>query len=154
MKRRQQFLIGTLAALLGTAVAGASEIYRYVDDAGEVHYVDRPTGAPTEERMAISSSPTDPATVQARVASRYDQARGPEDGAGADDEETLTRAERRARQKEREEKCEKYRGQLETYLTARRLFRETDSGEREYLDEDERLEARNRLEELVSETCD
>lgn len=153
MKRRQQLLIGTLVTILGTAAAGAGEIYRYVDDNGEVHYVDRPTGVASEERMAISTRATDPAAVQARTAARYGRAGEAEEEATGQREEELTRAERRARQKEREQKCEEYRGRLETYVTARRLYRETEGGEREYLDEDERLEARNRLEDLVNETC-
>lgn len=154
MKRRKQLLIVTLTAVLGTAPAGAGEIYRYVDENGEIHYVDRPTGVPTEERMAISTRPTDPAAVQARASTRYSRPGGnDEEDAASGRNEELTRAERRAREKEREEKCEQYRTRLETYVTARRLYRETDGGEREYLDEDERLEARTRLEDLVNDTC-
>ena len=54
-----------------SGIAFANDIYKWTDEDGNVHYGDRPTGDATEERMAISSSSTDPSKVQARAQSRY-----------------------------------------------------------------------------------
>ena len=150
MMRTRTLSIATLAvaAIAGSALAG--DIYRYTDAEGNVSYVDRPTGAPTEERVPISSKPTDPAQVQARAQRRF--SRG--DDSGEMEEDPPTRAERAEAERQRTEKCQQYRAQLETYLTSRRLYRETGNGERQYLDDKEIQEARSQAEELVVEYCD
>ncbi len=126
-------------AMLPISSALAGDIYRYVDDDGGVHYVDRPSGAPDEERLTIASEPTDPAVVRARVAERR-QARSDEaDAEAASDEQA--------------EKCRDYRERLERYVTSQRLYRENEAGERVYLDEAEREEARARVEELIANDC-
>jgi len=56
--------------------------------------------------------------------------------------------------KARADQCQKYRDQLETYVTSRRLYREAENGEREYLDDKEVQEARTKTEELIVEYCD
>ena len=65
----------------------------------------------------------------------------------ADAEQALAEAE------ERKQKCADYRAKLETMVTSRRLYREGENGEREYLDEQQMQEARQRAEELVAEYC-
>jgi hypothetical protein len=47
-----------------------------------------------------------------------------------------------------------YRERLESYLQSRRLYRENESGERVYLDEDEVMTARAALQKKIQETCD
>ncbi|HEX5788396.1 MAG TPA: DUF4124 domain-containing protein [Woeseiaceae bacterium] len=144
--------LGLFAAVLGAGTAHASDIYRYTDTEGNVHYVDRPTGAPSEERVAISSKPTNPAQVQARAQTRY--GRDAADEAAGEEADKPTRAERAAAAKERADKCQQYRDQLETYVMSRRLYREAPNGEREYLDDSEVAEARSKAEEMVVEHCD
>ena len=155
MKRTTR--IATLAlATLGAGTVLAGDIYRYTDADGNVHYGDRPAGVPSEERIAISSKPTNPAEVQARVQAHAGNELATVQGGGADaaDEDRPTRAERAAAARERAEKCQQYRDQLETYVTSRRLYRETEDGEREYLDEKEVLDARSATEDSVHEYCD
>ena len=43
--------------------------------------------------------------------------------------------------------------QLKTMLESRRVYREDEAGERSYLDEAQRAEARSKAEELIKETC-
>ena len=50
-----------------SGIAFANDIYKWTDEDGNIHYGDRPTGDATEERMAISSSSTNPSKVQARL---------------------------------------------------------------------------------------
>lgn len=145
------FLLASTAMLAGATVF-ASDIYRYTDTDGTVHYVDRPTGAPTEERLAITSSRTDNSEVQARVDARNTR-RAEEAAADAEGEPEMTRAEQLAEQQARAKKCQMYRDRLETFVTSRRLYREEADGERVYLDEAETQEARNQAQALVEEHC-
>jgi len=158
-------LTATVAAalVLVTSSSFASEIYRYTDEDGNVHYGDRPTGAPTETRVAIASSRTDSAAARAYMEQRYALNQPAEEPAAqaqstipeevVEDEE-MTRAERAAERRERAQRCQQYRDRLETFTTSRRLYRETDDGEREYLEEAEVQEARDRVQELINENCD
>lgn len=150
-----------MIAAAGTLVCGAalaSDIYRYVDDDGNVSYGDRPSGEPTEQRMALVSQPTDNAAVQANYNARYGASEEEEVNGGIGDsvaeEEPMTRAQRVAAARERADQCDKYRTQLETLISSRRLFREDAGGERTYLEEAEVQQARDKAQELVVENCD
>ena len=136
----------------------ASEIYRWTDEDGNVHYGDRPTGQADEQRVAIKSKPTDNSAVQQRYDNRLGESEGPRFVAGPDNEEAEedrrpTRAERKAAQAEREADCEKFRAQLERMEASRRLYREDENGERVWLDDNQILDARNAARERVAETC-
>ncbi len=50
-------------------------------------------------------------------------------------------------------KCQQNRARLESYLQAHRLYRENEAGDREYLNEEQILEARRKAEEAIQETC-
>jgi len=139
--------------LLASMAASASNIYKYTDENGTVHYVDRPTGAPTEERVAIVTRPTDRGAVQSRIESRLNRQLDADEARQARDEERKSEADQRAEAAQRAKRCEEYRSRLESYVQARRLYREDENGERVYLDDSQRNEARQKLEELVAETC-
>ncbi len=144
------------AALLALALAVpaavlASDIYKWVDAEGVVHFGDRPAEDVTVEIVHIDSEPTNPAEVQARIQARENRADAAETIPGA---ETLTEEQLEARKRERAEKCTQYKERLQTFLTSRRLYREDENGERVYLDEQETLAARARVQEQVLEYCD
>jgi len=147
-----------MIAALATILAGsalASDIYRYTDAEGNVHYVDRPTGDPTEERVAILSRRTDITQAQARTEPASTPAAATEEsaGEGAAEPRKQTRAEKKAAAREKAQKCQSYRDQLETLVTSRRLYREDDNGERVYLNDNETQEARDRVQGLIEENC-
>ncbi len=118
----------TVAALAITlsAAALASDIYKYIDADGHVIYVDRPSGDPSEQRLAIASKPTDRATVQARI-----QARNAAREAGANTPEQPTRGEARDEREERQQNCQMFRDRLEQYVQSNRLYRVDEQGERD-----------------------
>ncbi len=147
--RRHLALLFALTVCVGGS-ALANEIYKWTDDNGNVHYGDRPSGAATEERVAISYKRTDGAAVQARVAARRENDSIRRE---ARDDEQRSEEEIRAEREDRKKKCEDYRAKLNTLVTSRRLYREDENGERQYLDETELQEARQRAEELVAEYC-
>ena len=155
MNRKQTLVLAAAAASLVAGSAIASEIYRYTDADGTVHDGDRPSGADSEQRVAIavkrsssSSSQSNSAQPQATAATTEAETTGAEP-----EPAKKTRAEKIADQKAREERCASFRAKLETMVTSRRLYRESEGGEREYLSDTEIDEARARAQELVEENC-
>ena len=153
MKRRQIAVSCAVAALIVAPGVMANEIYKWTDADGNVYYEDRPSGAPTEERIDIAYRRTDSSSVQKRIAARVDAqaARAEEKSAAAAAEKEA--AENAAAEAERQKACERSRARLESYLQARRLYRTDDAGERVYLDDAQREEARRKAEEQIAEFC-
>ena len=154
MKTRH-LTIGIIAlALTAAGGAFANEIYKYTDADGNVHYTDRPSGESSEERLQVSYNRTDSAAVQNRVETRQateakrEEARTEAQKAKQAAEDERTAAEERAA------KCADYRQKMKSMLEARRVYREDESGERVYLDDVARAEARTKAEELIKEHCD
>lgn len=143
----------TALALGASTMAAGSEIYRWTDDDGNVHYEDRPTGAASEERLDISYRRTDNNAVRQQVQARLDAEATREEARSAAAAQEQEQAEQAAAEEARQKKCESYRARLETYLQSRRLYRTDDSGERVYLDEQETDDARRKVEELIAENC-
>jgi hypothetical protein len=144
-------LIMMLAVSVG-GMAFASDIYKSTDEQGNVHYGDRPTGDPSEERLDISSRPTDASRVQAQVQASYD-ARAAAKEAAASEPAGPSSKELQAQALERQEKCASYKARLQKFVTSRRLYREDENGERVYLDEDETQAAHERVENQVAKYC-
>ena len=155
MNRKQTLVLVAAAASLVAGSAIASDIYKYTDADGTVHYVDRPSGADSEQRVAIASQRSTPRPSTSRSAQpQTTAAAAPAEGDAEESEPARkTRSEKIAEKKAREERCNNYRAKLETMVTSRRLYRETDGGEREYLTDTEIDEARARAQELIEENC-
>ena len=151
MDRKFLVLVITAAALTTSAFAG--EIYKYVDENGNVHYVDRPTGESGEERLDVSYSGTSSETVTAQVQKRRDYMSALEEARTDAKSQREAEAQARAEMEQRAAKCQEHRARLESYLQSRRLYRENAAGEREYLDEDQTMEARRKVEEAIQENC-
>jgi hypothetical protein len=142
MKRKTLVLVLAAAALTTSAVAG--EIYKYVDDEGNVHYLDRPTGESGEERLDVTYSGTSSEAVSARVQKQRDYMAALDEARGEAKSQREAEAQARAELEQRAAKCQEHRARLETYLQSRRLYRENAAGEREYLDEEQTMEARRK----------
>jgi hypothetical protein len=151
MDRKFLVLVITAAALTTSAFAG--EIYKYVDENGSVHYVDRPTGESGEERLDVSYSGTSSETVTAQVQKRRDYMSALEEARTDAKSQREAEAQARAEMEQRAAKCQEHRARLESYLQSRRLYRENAAGEREYLDEEQTMEARRKVEEAIQENC-
>ncbi len=134
--------------------AFANEIYKYTDANGNVHYTDRPSGDASEERLQVSYNRTDKAAVQERVQSRLDSEAKREEARSEAQQAKQTAADERAAAEEKAAKCADYRQKMKSMLEARRVYREDENGERVYLDDVARAEARTKAEELIKEHCD
>ncbi len=145
------FALALSIASIGTL--SASEIYKWTDDEGNVHFVDRPTGAAGEEHVAIRSRPTDPARVQAAVQAQADaQTLRAEEEANAPQGPTPEALLAEARG--REERCNKFTDRQVQFTNNRRIYRMDENGERVYYDEAEMAVARAEVDGLVERYCD
>ena len=153
MKRKQIALACAVAALTVAPGVMANEIYKWIDADGNVHYEDRPTGAATEERIDITYRRTDNSVVRKRIDARLDAQSAREEAKSVAAAAEKEAADNAAAENERKQACERSRARLESYLQARRLYRTDDSGERVYLDDSQREEARRKAEEQIAEFC-
>ncbi len=152
--QRNQLLLGfAVIALTLCGGAVANEIYKWTDEEGNVHYRDRPTGAPSEVRLGISYSRTDSGVVQQQQKARLETQAARQERRNAADEADRAAAAEAAAAAEKQKQCDSYRASLERYAQSRRLYREGPDGERTYLDEDEMMQARKRLEDHVAKNC-
>lgn len=150
----RKLLITTVVASVALCgQAFGSDIYKWIDDDGNVHYVDRPTGNPTEERIDVLSSRTDSSAVRANVQARLDRQDARQEARAKEAEAAQAAADAAAEAEKRREQCTMWRGRMESYLQSNRLYREDESGERVYLDDEQVLEARARVQEKIQETC-
>ncbi len=131
----------------------ADDIYKWTDEDGNVHYEDRPSGEPSEQRLQFSYNRTNSTAVQNRVQTRRDVTAARREARSEADAEKRTAAENRAAAEEKLAACQSYRASLKTMLESRRVYREDEAGERVYLNDAARAEARSKAEELIKETC-
>ena len=150
----QRIMTG-FAALAITISSGAMAdvIYKWTDEDGHVHYEDRPSGQPSEERLLFSYNRTNNAAVQDRIQTRRDTTATRREANAEAEADKQTASERRAAAKDKLAKCQDYRARLKVMIESRRVYREDDAGERVYLDGTARAEARTQAEELIKETC-
>lgn len=141
------------SGLVFGGAAMANEIYKWVDNDGNVHYGDRPMGEDKAELVALTYQRTDSGSVNKRVAAQGEAAAAREEKRTARAEEKKAAEEAAAEVEAQKQRCDKYRAQLETMIQSRRLYREDESGERVYLDEDQTIAARQRVEERIAENC-
>ena len=136
----------TLVFLAATTLHGA-EVFRYVDEDGNVAYSDRPVGQNAETIVVTTNAPIVPP-----------QPAAPAQPATAAPEETAEPERREPtpeeRAADRAANCTIARERNERYAISRRLFRQLPDGEREYLSDAEIDEARARAAADVEEWCD
>jgi uncharacterized protein DUF4124 len=152
MKKYRLPITIACAALLASGLAVGAEIYKWTDEDGNVHYEDRPVGTTDMEHVDVVSRNTDNTVVQARVDSDRER-RAAARQVASEAPAKMTKEEIRAEQKDRQDKCQQYRDQLQAFLRSQRLYKEDDAGERSYLSEDEIMAARSRVEGQIQEYC-
>jgi len=152
--KNSRLLVGlAVAAMTFAGGALANDIYKWTDADGNVHYEDRPSGAATEERLALSYRRTNTDLVAQSVQSRVDAQTERDEAKAAAAEEAKSAETNAAEAAGRQKKCDSGRAQLETLAQSRRVYREDADGERVYLDDKEIQKTRQRVEELIAENC-
>jgi hypothetical protein len=150
--KRLAIAAASMLALVAASTVFASDIYKWIDQDGNVHYGDRPEGEQTV-RVAIASKPTDPARIQAEAQTRNESRIARAEAQAAAAAEGPSVEDLKAEAEDRAKKCTQLKAQMQQMVTSRRLYREVENGERVYLDESETLAARERVENQVTEFC-
>ena len=148
---RKMMILFTTAALVFSGAALSGDIYKWTDEDGNVHYEDRPTG--DEVELVAFSRSTDSSAVRAS-----NDARRANEAARSDARKERDLDDQKAANEEmaaniRAEKCQESRDRMESYLTARRLYKEGEAGERVYLDDSQIMDARSQAQEDIQEYC-
>jgi len=152
-------LVTLMVGLTGGGELMAQTVYKSVDDAGHVAFTDRPPlQVEGDQRpldiMDVQIQLTDRAVV---AASREADAetRHANDAAGEIRQRQATEdADKLAREDaQRADKCDQAKSRLTRYSQARRLYRETADGEREYLADGEIDKERAGAVRAVDEWC-
>jgi len=133
MIRKSAIAFVMMLAVSSAGMAFASDIYKWTDEHGNIHFGDHTTRGASKEPLAIGSM------IQAKAA--VIERAGP------------TPEELRAQALEREEKCVAYKARLRELLISRRLYKQDENGVSVYLDEDEIFAERERVQDQALEYC-
>ncbi|MCP4001759.1 MAG: DUF4124 domain-containing protein [Gammaproteobacteria bacterium] len=134
----------------------AQNVYKTVNEQGNVVYTDRPpANAPVEILTGLDISRTD----SARIASQNEESRKQ---AAADNEAARMRADQNAEaagmeakaKEQRKANCEIAKQRVTKYSEAQRLYYDKGDGEREYLSDAELDTERSKAVRSASEWCD
>jgi hypothetical protein len=152
---RQIKILAVIAGLLGACVAHAGDVYKYVDDRGNTMYTDKPVpGA-----VRVSAGTQRPAEVTQRNYGAQQTATANTLNASnqriADNQSNQRAAEQVSKDLEstRAERCKKARSDYDSSINARRLYRDKEGGEREYLNDAELAQARVDARKNVDAIC-
>ena len=145
------FYIMSVVSSAGIAFAG--DIFKWTDEDGNVHFGDRPTGEPSEERLKVSYNRTDAEALDLRVQSEREVADSLQESRAAATEEKRVVEEERLAAEENQARCESSRAKLNAKRTAQRLYRTDEAGERVFLDDAQRAESIAKSESAIKENC-
>ncbi|MEL7536771.1 MAG: DUF4124 domain-containing protein [Pseudomonadota bacterium] len=148
MTRTAAFFIAFLLALPATA-----DVYTWRDENGVLHYGDLP-GDDEATVVPLATRRTDTATVTARATARAEAREASSEAfQAAQSAEAASEEASRIAAEERASACNQARERLRNYINARRLYRNTDDGDREYLNSAEIDAARANAEADVADKC-
>ncbi|MEJ2693217.1 MAG: DUF4124 domain-containing protein [Candidatus Thiodiazotropha sp.] len=149
-----RFLTALCLTLLFSSPLQA-EVYRWTDEKGRVHFSDRPTSESAKEIDLREASPPNGPSHQAmpedrkemrkRMLEVFEQERA---------EKREAAVKKKEERKERKRKCLDARARYENYNTAGSIYDYTESGERKYLDKQQRREYLAKLKADVERYCD
>ena len=127
-------------AVAFVAVAARADVWRWIDDHGQVQYSDR--WQPGAELIKSDRAHTPDASDEARKPA----ASTPDRASSQLNQEAAQRAVKKDEAAARTEQCKQAKERYEKLIISRRVYREGKNGEREYLSEDQaeqqRLQAR------------
>jgi hypothetical protein len=147
-------LVGILS--LGvTSLACGQTIYKWVDNEGITNFSVQPPLGVDAERTSTRLHETNRQKRQPPIDNSAELNAAVKTRKKLDQEHaTETQALAKEQQALRIENCEKAKTRLVKYNTSRRLYRQLEDGERDYLNDDELDQERAGAQQLVNEWCD
>jgi hypothetical protein len=143
----------TLATLAFAAATVSADVYRYVDEKGNVQYTDKPATLPAE-RLNVQSQKTDTVAAQQRSEAdlkRIQEADRASSKAAGQQSNQAEATELTA--KDKAERCVKARERYDATMNSLRLYQPGENGERRYLSDAEIDAARNSAKVTMDELC-
>ncbi|MGA7950440.1 MAG: DUF4124 domain-containing protein [Thiobacillaceae bacterium] len=139
-----------LVLCLGFALAGAAQVYKWTDGSGQVHYSDQP---PSDQAKAIKGNP-----VPAEEASAALQTLAEKDFAfkkrKADAAKAKEKADKDAEAARiKRENCDRARSNLAALDQGGRTYSSGPYGERNYMTDQQRADARADAQRYMAENC-
>jgi len=139
-----------VALLAASAPALATDVYKWVDEDGRIHYGDRPAG---ESAEAVEIEPRQPGT-DPELEQRRDKRDKLLEQFADERRREAEEAERLAAEKaQRKRECTRARDQLWQYEHAPYLYDTNDDGERRILSDAERAAEENKLRRFLENKC-
>lgn len=144
--------------LLASSALADSEIYKWVDEEGNVHYSDCPP-PPSCDAETIEAEPEpDPSEVR-KAQERLDQMLAEQEESRAErEQEKLKKEHQRVMAMQiavaRKRACIRARQNLHVLLIERPVFYVDENGKYVYLDDETRLSEISRMRKLIAENCE
>ncbi len=147
-----------LRSVLGTIVIVAcmlalpvfADVYKFVDDKGQVQYTDRPETLPAELLAKIKSQRTDKSAVADRTAAEQQQNDASNaNQANADDNKKA----QKTNAADKADRCAKARERYDQVMSAQQIYSTNDKGERVNMDEKQVDQTRASAKQLMDTWC-
>lgn len=151
MKNTNSLLLTVFAGLLGfTSCAALAQVYKWVDEQGQVHYGARPPAGQSADQVRIQAAPPpDPHLQQRLERSKKQQQSWAEER----QEKNEQKAEAAQAAAKREQRCKQARSRLSGLQQSSRIYTTDPDGKRQYYDGAKRQSAIEQARSLVSEYC-
>lgn len=159
MRSLKILLISLTFGLLLITWGAIGEVYRWVDDQGEVHYSDVPPAAQDYGEVAVEDVPAPPAQEQRQQKDRWQRIIQQQQESRARrlkkaEEERVAREAKRQEEAVRAERCRLARHNLNTLLLRRPVYHLNEQGERAYVDDRQRAAEIRRARKEIEDFCD
>jgi len=135
---------------LAHPIGHASQIYKWVDEHGKVHFGDRPNAELKQQEVQLKPLNTmdgpsgERRRKQQKLLESYQHRR---------DEKAKANEEKRIKQAETDKKCAQMRNALKRYLRSPALFEKLPDGKKRYLARKERDAETARLKRAINKQC-
>lgn len=139
-------LTAIILLMFGPYLTANADIWKWVDESGNVHYADTPSHEYAVNAELVTYSPGNQ-SAPASSNSRTNTSRGKD----IDSEDTPD--EKRAREDAQAYYCNRARDIYDSYVDAPRLYRTSEDGRREYLSDQEAAAALANAKASVAEWC-
>ncbi len=138
--------------LVCASVAGAADVWRWVDSSGEVHYSDR--WVPGSVLIKVERNRTHPEAADAARNEEENRLAVTNDRVDAEQTRNAeSQAVRRDVVETRNEQCKAAKDRYEKAIQARRIFKTGKDGERQYLNDAEADEWRLQARQEMQQAC-
>ena len=132
--------------VFGLSLTANADIWKWVDEQGNVHYGDTPASVNAAKAERVSHTPRDRSTSTSGGARK-----NASNGSDIDRQEASDQI--REGDDAQAYYCERAKNIYESYVAAPRLYRTRDDGEREYLSDEEMAATLAEAEASVAEWC-